>query len=503
MKHYLERELETLLTKDFEIFKFIQNHSLDGLWYWDLQKPEEEYMDRRFWEVLGHNPEEKKHTPQEWHDLIDPEDLEIAKKNVAKHCEDPSHPYDQIVRYTHKSGKDVWIRCRGVAIRDENGKAIRLLGCHNEITALKESEMHSTELLKSYRALVDTQSLFYIKTDVLGNYTYANDCFLNRFGFKLEEILGTSSLGSIIPEDHPKTFKVVRKCFEEPNVPHPVILRKPYKDGLVRSNHWEFYGTTDAAGKVTEVICVGVEITELVDRTREMQRLLDLEADKNQRLQQHSYITSHNIRSSVSNMLGLFEMIEADPEGASSYIDMLKSSVQALDGTINNLSKLLNDEKQAEYAKLEEINVKQCLQRIIRLETAQIIHLSASINLNCDESITIKTLPAFFDSVFHNLISNALKYGMNDKDNAIDINVSFVDENLNIEVKDYGQGFDLPNNAELLFRLGTRLDREKIGQGLGLFITKHHAKIIGASIEVTSAIGKGASFKVVWNEGNQ
>lgn len=500
MKHYLEKELETLLKADSEIFKFIQNHSLDGLWYWDLENPDEEFMDTRFWEVLGFDPETKKHTPQEWFDLIDPIHLELAKENVDKHCADPNHPYDQVVRYTHKSGKDVWVRCRGVAIRDENGKAIRLLGCHNDITDLKESESRTLELLKSYRALVDTESLFYIKTDVAGNYTYANNCFLKRFGYKLDEILGTSSLNSILPEDHPKTYKIVTKCFMEPNIPHRVILRKPYGDGLVRSNQWEFYGVTDKDGKVVEVICVGVEITDLMDRTMEMQRLLNVEADKNQRLQEHSYIISHNIRNSVANMLGIFDLINDDPEDKDTYIELLKSSTLALEGTIKNLNKLLSEEKKAEYDRLEEINVSSELQRIIELETAEIVQLKAKINLNCSEEITIKTLPAYFDSVFHNLISNALKYGLDGNGNHIDINVGFINERLHIEVKDYGDGFDLPNNAELLFRLETRLDREKIGQGLGLFITKHHVKLINASIEVASQVGKGTSFKVIWNE---
>ncbi|WP_366927384.1 HAMP domain-containing sensor histidine kinase [Winogradskyella sp.] len=102
--------------------------------------------------------------------------------------------------------------------------------------------------------------------------------------------------------------------------------------------------------------------------------------------------------------------------------------------------------------------------------------------------------------MFHNLISNALKYGINKTNNLIEVNIGYEEENLFIEIKDFGDGFNLPNNAELLFRLGTRLDSNKIGQGLGLFITKHHAKTIGANIAVTSIEGKGAAFKVIWND---
>ncbi|GAB5563820.1 MAG: PAS domain-containing sensor histidine kinase [Winogradskyella sp.] len=500
MKHYLEQELEDLLKADGKLFKFIQNHSLDGMWYWDLENQNEEYMDQRFWHVLGYDPKTKKHSPQEWIELIDPEHLELAKDNLSKHLEDENHPYDQVVRYKHKSGKDIWVRCRGIAIRDNNGKPIRLLGCHNDITDLKEREIESQEMLMSYKALVETESLFYIKTDVQGNYTYANNCFLNRFGYKLEDIIGKSSMCSIIEEDHPKTFKIVAKCFAEPNIPHSIILRKPYKDGLTRSNHWEFYGITDNNNDVIEIVCIGVEITELVDRSIQLQRLLDVEADKNDRLQQHSYITSHNIRNSVANMVGLVDMIEDDPDNLKEYVDMMKSSVHALDATLKNLTKLLTEEKEAEFAQLENINVTDALKRIIALETGEISNLNANIEINGPENIILKTLPVFFDSIFHNLISNALKYGINNTSNLIEVNIGYEDENLFIEIKDFGDGFNLPNNAELLFRLGTRLDSNKIGQGLGLFITKHHAKTIGANIAVTSIEGKGAAFKVIWND---
>lgn len=138
--HYLKNEIYGLISSNPDIFEFLQNGSLDGLWYWDLENPENEWLNARFWELLGYDPVEKKHLAKEWQDLIDPEDLKIATDNFNKHCADPSHPYDQIVRYKHKNGKTIWVRCRGVAIRDEQGKPIPMLGAHNDLTQLKELE---------------------------------------------------------------------------------------------------------------------------------------------------------------------------------------------------------------------------------------------------------------------------------------------------------------------------------------------------------------------------
>ena len=147
--HYLKDELYTLFANDPKIFDFLQKASLDGLWYWDLENPDNEWMSPEFWRLLGYKPEDKKHLASEWQELIDPDDLKEALSNFHAHCADPNHPYDQVVRYQHTSGKTIWVRCRGIVIRDEQGKPIRMLGAHNDITALKELENELKQMVLS------------------------------------------------------------------------------------------------------------------------------------------------------------------------------------------------------------------------------------------------------------------------------------------------------------------------------------------------------------------
>jgi PAS domain S-box-containing protein len=137
---YLKEELYELIKMDNSIFDFIQESALDGLWYWDLEKPEEEWMNPKFWTTLGYDPLEMPHKSASWQDIIHAEDLKKASENFTKHCENPSHLYEQIVRYKHKNGTTVWIKCSGKAIRDADGKAVRMLGAHTDITYLKKQE---------------------------------------------------------------------------------------------------------------------------------------------------------------------------------------------------------------------------------------------------------------------------------------------------------------------------------------------------------------------------
>ena len=67
--NYLKKELYELIKSDERIFDFIQESCLDGMWYWDLENPEEEWMNPKFWEVLGYNPSEMPHKTSAWKDI--------------------------------------------------------------------------------------------------------------------------------------------------------------------------------------------------------------------------------------------------------------------------------------------------------------------------------------------------------------------------------------------------------------------------------------------------
>ncbi len=155
----LFNELKGLCQHDETVFEFFESSAVDGVWFWDLENPEQEWMSKSFWTTLGYDPAGKKHLASEWQSIINQDDLKTAKQNFEKHCADPSHPYDQIVRYQHSSGKTVWIRCRGIAIRDKNGKPVRMLGTHTDISSLKEHELKSIEKEKQQRIAFEKQAM--------------------------------------------------------------------------------------------------------------------------------------------------------------------------------------------------------------------------------------------------------------------------------------------------------------------------------------------------------
>lgn len=139
--HYLKSELDQRLKADGQIVEFIESACSDGLWYLDVESPEHEWYSPGFAKLFGYETEEIPHLSNWWQQHIFPEDLPLAIENYQRHAEDPKHPFDQIVRYRHKDGSTVWVRCRGLMIRDDEGRPIRMLGVHSDVTDLKKREL--------------------------------------------------------------------------------------------------------------------------------------------------------------------------------------------------------------------------------------------------------------------------------------------------------------------------------------------------------------------------
>lgn len=147
--HYLETELASLFETERDTWRFVQSASLDGVWYWDLENPDNLWISPEYWACLGIDPATRRHSPEEFVNVVFEEDLPKILDNLERHYADPNVVYEQLVRFKHIDGSTVWVRCRGRATRDENGKAIRMLGAHNDITELKQSEQSLATLLKN------------------------------------------------------------------------------------------------------------------------------------------------------------------------------------------------------------------------------------------------------------------------------------------------------------------------------------------------------------------
>lgn len=260
-EHYLKKELYGLFRNKPEIFDFFQLGALDGVWYWDLEKPENEWMSPEFWKLFGYAPSTKQHLAAEWQDIIFPEDLEVALDNFHKHCADENHSYDQIVRYRHKNGSTVWVRCRAVAIRDNSGKPIRMLGSHNDVTVHKEIEEALRNSEEKFRQFVEHTDDLITQVDNQGNYLYVSSSCLKYSGLTQEEAIGKSAFDFIHPDDREMTQADFAEWLKQDKKSFSHVNRLLHPDGTVFHMFWNINFIKDRHGKLKYINSIARNIT--------------------------------------------------------------------------------------------------------------------------------------------------------------------------------------------------------------------------------------------------
>jgi diguanylate cyclase (GGDEF)-like protein/PAS domain S-box-containing protein len=111
----------------------------DGLWDWDLTT-NEIYFSPRWNHMLGYSASETWSGPEEWFGHIHADDREQVRAGIAAHCEGKTPEFVSEYRMCRKSGGYIWTLSRGIAVRDNSGKALRMAGSQTDITEGKVAD---------------------------------------------------------------------------------------------------------------------------------------------------------------------------------------------------------------------------------------------------------------------------------------------------------------------------------------------------------------------------
>lgn len=133
-----------------ERLEYATNGTRDGLWDWNLET-NEVYFSPRWKEMLGYTDDELPNTLDSWEKNVHPDDLEAAEKAVTLSHEQPGVFYENLHRLHHKNGNWIWVLDRGQTIFNAEGKAIRMVGFHTDLTKQKQLE---EELLEQEEMMI-------------------------------------------------------------------------------------------------------------------------------------------------------------------------------------------------------------------------------------------------------------------------------------------------------------------------------------------------------------
>ncbi len=233
-ENYLRKELYDLIQDNHVIFDFLQDDITDGLWFWDLENPENEWTNNKFWDVLGYDQDDIPKKYDSWKNTIFKEDLKKFYKNFTEHFKKPLKPFDQIIRAKHKLGHTIWIQCRGIILRDQKGKPKRMLGVHNDITVLKKAEEGLKEQIKSFQHIVDGTDLGTWQLNVKTGVSVFNERWANIIGYTLENMPSITLANwpdYLHPDDLEQSNQSLKDHLEGKTEIYESEFRMKHKDG--------------------------------------------------------------------------------------------------------------------------------------------------------------------------------------------------------------------------------------------------------------------------------
>ena len=266
-------------------------------------------------------------------------------------------------------------------------------------------------------------------------------------------------------------------------------------------------------GFINEVQGAKKCIVDLSDRTGEHQTTLAVEAalevaeKASQAKTDFLSNMSHDIRTPMNAIVGLTTLMENEldqPEKLAEHLHKLESSGQLLLGIINNILDMSRIESGKTTLSVEPMHLSQQLDQLSTMIRAQASEKAQPFTVSTHlRHENLLADPTRLNQVLMNILSPAVKY--TPRGGHIRFEVEELPRNehyakYRFVVQDDGIGMS-EAYQKTLFDPFTREERSgtnKVqGTGLGMAITKNIVDLMGGSISVESATGKGTRFEVV------
>ncbi len=284
---YQERDVETLrllteamwrtvqrrrslaaLQESEQRWQFALEGSGAGVWDWNLETNKVHYSDQ-LQHMLGYKPGKLRSEPGEWGNRIHPDDIGPVRRALSDYLEGRVSRYVSEHRLRQQSGEYIWVRGLGkVMERDANGKALRLIGTHTDITerrnaeeAVRQSEGKLSQLFQHLDAGVVVHGA---NTEIL----FVNPRASELLGISIEDLLDREASHPVWRFFHEDYTAMPQKDFPVSRVFSTKKPLRNYVVGVLRPSGtltWVLvnaYPQFAADGEIAQVVVLIVDITE-------------------------------------------------------------------------------------------------------------------------------------------------------------------------------------------------------------------------------------------------
>jgi diguanylate cyclase (GGDEF)-like protein/PAS domain S-box-containing protein len=189
------REVEESLRVSEERWKLALEAAGDGVWDWNLQTSEVMFSEP-FEALFGFAQGEYGHRIEDWNSRIHPDDRHQVLADIQAHLSGKTPIYSSEHRGLCKDGSWKWVLSRGAVItRTDEGRALRMLGTHSDITSRKQTEEALRESNRFQQAVFDSLVAHIVVLDHEGIIVLANTAWRN---YALENCKNHGHSGELI-----------------------------------------------------------------------------------------------------------------------------------------------------------------------------------------------------------------------------------------------------------------------------------------------------------------
>jgi PAS domain S-box-containing protein len=349
---------------------------------------------------------------------------------------------------------------------------------------------------EKFRSFVRNISDIITLVDEKGNILYQSASMMQKMGYGENELKGKSIFEIIHPEDIEIVSKNFRDALQNQSNGKITELRLRDKNGDYL--YLEANGNNQFDNPLIGAFIINSrDITKRKIAEKERMQLIEELSKSNKELRQFSFITTHNMRAPLTNLMAIVDLINKEgievlkePE----VIYGLENSVQIIDETLRDLIKILiiRDHTPANKKNLVFDDILESTRKLlcdsIRQNQVQIIHDFKEVNqVEFDES--------YLESIFVNLIKNSIQFKHPERDLLIKIKSFYKNDSIHLRFSDNGIGLDLERVKDRLFGLYQRFHSHS-KKGFGLYLIASQIQSLGGSIVFEESNDNGSSILI-------
>lgn len=218
------KKAEEEILKANERFNLIARATNDFVWDADLNERKVWWNDNYYLQ-LGWKKGNETPDIETWEDHIHPRDKARVLKGITKALNDPAQDtWTDEYRFSRADGTSITVFDRGYILRNEKGKAYRLIGAMTDISDIKSAEEELRLSEEKYRLLFNKNPLpmWVLDQQTLG-FLAVNEAALEKYGYSSAEFLSMSAV-DIRPIEDRQRF---------------IQNAKPKKNSLYNAGTWQ------------------------------------------------------------------------------------------------------------------------------------------------------------------------------------------------------------------------------------------------------------------------